>query len=89
MAQPVPANTSDKSAALSPNVQAIIDHLCQGECHAFGDVLEWCEARGDCQFAVACPACRAQFLVDDDELAELRQWTNAEGDALVCGVIWE
>ena len=71
---------------LSPNVHEIIKHLCDGKCHTFGDVLEWCESRGDCQQAVICPGCSTHFLIDDDELNELRAWTNAEGKALVCGV---
>jgi len=73
----------------SPTVRAIISHLCTGPCHTFGAILEWCEARGDCCYAVLCPGCSAQFLVDDDELAELRRWTTNEGHALVCGVNWE
>ena len=74
---------------LSPTVRAIVAHLCQGDCHAYGAVLEWCETRGDCQFAVLCPGCSRQFLVDEEELAELQRWTDAEGHALVCGVRWE
>jgi len=74
---------------LSPTVHAIIRHLCQEECHTYGDVLEWCEARGDCQQAIVCPGCSKQFLIDDDELIELRRWTSAEGVVLVCGVRWE
>ncbi len=74
---------------LSPAVLAVLQHLCQGDCHAIGGVLEWCETRGDCCHAVVCPACATQFVVDDDELAELRRWTDAEGNALVCGVRWE
>jgi hypothetical protein len=79
--------TSD--APLSPSVRAIITHLCEGECHTFGNVLEWCETRGDCQQAVVCPGCSHHFLVDDDELAELGRWTDSQGMALVCGVRWE
>ena len=74
---------------LSPTVRTIIHHLCQGACRTYGAVLEWCEARGDCSYAVYCPGCSQQFHVDDDELAELQQWTDAEGHALVCGVRWE
>ncbi len=74
---------------LSPTVRKIIQHLCQGECHTYGAVLEWCEARGDCCYAVYCPGCQMQFHVDDDELAELQRWTDAEGHALVCGGRWE
>ncbi len=74
---------------LSPTVRDIIRHLCVGECHAYGAVLQWCESRGDCAYAVRCPGCAAQFLVDEAELAELGRWTDAEGHALVCGVPWE
>ncbi len=74
---------------LSPTVRDIIRHLCEGECHAYGAVLQWCESRGDCAYAVRCPGCAAQFLVDEAELAELGRWTDAEGHALVCGVPWE
>ena len=79
----------DTAEILSPTVREIIAHLCQGECHTYGAVLEWCETRGDCCYAVFCPGCSAQFIVDDEELAELRRWTDAEGHALVCGVRWE
>jgi len=73
---------------LSPAVLNVLHHLCQGGCHAFGGVMEWCEARGDCAQAVICPICAAQFVVDDDELAELLRWTDEQGQALVCGVRW-
>jgi hypothetical protein len=77
--------------ALSPTVQRILAHLCGGSdrCRSFGFVLEWCETRGDCCYAVVCPGCSNQFVVDEDELAELRRWTDEEGNALVCGVQWE
>ncbi len=75
--------------SISPTVLAVLSHLCQGECHTFGGVMEWCEARGDCAQAVICPTCAAQFVVDDDELAELLRWTNDQGQALVCGVRWD
>ncbi len=77
--------------ALTPAVRRIIAHLCGGSdrCRAFGFVAEWCEARADCCYAVVCPGCSVQFVVDDDELSELRRWTDAEGNALVCGVRWE
>jgi hypothetical protein len=52
---------------LSPAVRTIVAHLCQG----------------DCQFTILCPGCSLQSLVDEDELAELRRWTDAEGHALV------
>lgn len=74
---------------LSATVREILRHLCDGRCRAYGAVVEWCEARGDCCHAVSCPGCSRQFLVDEDELAELRRWTDAEGHALVCGVRWE
>ncbi len=72
--------------ALSPTVQQILSHLCADPCHTYGAVVEWCEARGDCCYAVSCPGCSRQFLVDEDELAELQRWTDDEGHALVCGV---
>ena len=74
---------------LSPAVQEIIQHLCASQCHTYGAVVQWCETRGDCTYAVRCPGCAKQFLVDDEELAELRRWTDAEGHALVCGVQWD
>lgn len=70
----------------STSVKAIIDHLCQDPCHAYGAVLEWCESRGDCVSAVVCPSCNTQFVVDDDELAELQRWTDNQGQLLVCGI---
>lgn len=75
--------------SLSPAVLNVLHHLCHSDCHTFGGVLEWCEARGDCAQAVVCPVCSAQFVVDDDELAELLRWTNDQGQALVCGVRWD
>ncbi len=74
---------------LSPSVREIIHHLCQEPCPTYGVVREWCETRGDCQQAIVCPDCSAQFLVDDNELIELRHWTDAFGVALICGVHWE
>lgn len=74
---------------LSEAVLSVLRHLCEGNCHTFGGVLEWCEARGDCAQAVLCPSCQAQFVVDDDELAELLRWTDEQGRALVCGVRWD
>lgn len=72
--------------SLSASVQAIVQHLCEGDCHTFGSVLQWCETRGDCVYAVRCPGCAVQFIVDDDELDELERWTEVNGSALVCGV---
>lgn len=76
---------------LSPTVRDIIAHLCSGaeRCHGHGMVVEWCETRGDCCYGVVCPGCSVQFVVDDEELAELRRWTDAAGNALVCGVRWD
>jgi len=73
--------------ALGANVQEIVAHLCESDCHAFGSVLQWCETRGDCVFAVVCPGCSRQYLIDEDDLAELERWTEANGHALVCGVL--
>lgn len=73
-------------AALGPNVQLVVAHLCTSDCHAFGSVLQWCETRGDCCYAVICPSCQTQFLIEEDDLAELERWTEANGHALVCGV---
>lgn len=73
----------------NPAIQTIVRHLCEGECRAFGDVLEWCESRGDCSFAVVCPTCKTQFLIDEDDLVELRRWTAARGMVLACGVQWD
>ncbi|MDQ3411064.1 MAG: hypothetical protein M3509_02990 [Chloroflexota bacterium] len=76
---------------LSPTVRAILHHLCSGpvEGRSYGLVVEWCETRGDCTYGVLCPDTGRQFVVDDSELTELRQWTDAAGNALVCGVRWE
>ena len=76
---------------LTPTVRTILAHLCGGveTCRSFGFVAEWCEARGDCCYAVVCPGCSVQFVVDEGELDELKRWTDAEGNALVCGVHWE
>ena len=74
---------------LSPAVHEIIRHLCEGDCHTFGSVLEWCETRGDCIYAVNCPNCAMQFIVEEDELAELERWTDTNGHRLVCGVRYQ
>jgi hypothetical protein len=67
----------------------VIAHLCEGDCHAFGDLVEWCEARGDCTIAVVCPSCSRQWIIDDDELDALRRWTAANGAGLGCGVSFD
>lgn len=59
------------------------------EGRSYGLVIEWCETRGDCTYGVVCPDTGQQFVIDDDELTELEQWTDAQGHALVCGVRWE
>ena len=67
----------------------VIAHLCEGECHAFGDLIEWCESRGDCTVAVVCPSCSRQWIIDDDELDDLKRWTAANGAHLGCGVSFD
>ncbi len=67
----------------------VITHLCEGECHAFGDLIEWCESRGDCTVAIVCPSCSHQWVIDDDELDALRSWTATNGAHLGCGVSFE
>ena len=89
MVEPDRLAVLDDAEILSPTVREILVHLCRGECHTYGAVLEWCESRGDCCYAVLCPGCDKRFLVDDDELAELRRWTDDQGHALVCGVRWD
>jgi hypothetical protein len=73
---------------LSPIVHEIVRHLCEGDCHTYGVTLEWCETRtrGDCTYAVQCPGCTTQFIVDEDDLAALERWTEAHGHELVCGI---
>ena len=70
-------------------VTEVIAHLCEGECHAFGDLVEWCESRGDCTVAVVCPSCSRRWIIDDDELDALRRWTAANGSHLGCGVSFD
>ncbi|MGI8643499.1 MAG: MJ0042-type zinc finger domain-containing protein [Thermomicrobiales bacterium] len=86
MDRPTSAPSLPTPNAPNPAVQAIIEHLCQDPCHAYGAVLEWCESRGDCVSAVVCPSCSTQFVVDDDELAELQRWTDQQGQLFVCGI---
>lgn len=73
-------------ATLSASAQEILFHLCESDCRTFGNVTEWCEARGDCTYAVRCPGCATQFVIAEDDLAELEAWTKRHGDVLVCGV---
>jgi hypothetical protein len=85
------SNVVEGQEFLRPTVREILAHLCAGDerCRAFGFVVEWCESRHDCAYAVMCPGCGLQFLVSDEDLDELRAWTDAEGNRLVCGVNWE
>lgn len=91
MVDRTPIGVADQQAHFpdTPAVRRVLAHLCEGDCRAFGDILEWCEARGDCCQAVVCPSCGSQFVIDDDELAELRSWTAANGSVLVCGIRWD
>lgn len=83
------ANLSMTLESLSPGVSVIVQHLCEGSCHTFGSVLQWCETRGDCVYAVTCPGCSTQFVVEEDELAELERWTEVNGHTMVCGVRYQ
>lgn len=89
MVEPAHAGIVEPFGIFNPAALAIVHHLCEGDCHTFGDVLEWCEARGDCSYAVVCPTCRRQFLIDEDDLTDLRRWTDSQGAALSCGVRWD
>ncbi len=71
---------------MSSSLQAIVKHLCETDCHAYGDLVEWCESRNDCTVAVICPGCTSQFIIDDDELVILKRWTAANGVAFGCGI---
>ena len=73
-------------ADMSPALEAIVRHLCEGDCHAYGDLIEWCDSRNDCIVAVVCPTCDTRFLIDDDDLIELKRWTASQGIAFGCGV---
>ena len=74
---------------LGPAVREIIAHLCESDCHTFGSVLQWCETRGrgECAYAVVCPGCARQFLIEEDDLAELERWSEANGHTMVCGIL--
>jgi len=73
----------------SPVVREILMHLCEMENPSYGSIIEWCETRGDCAQAVVCPDCGVQYLLDDDEMAELRVISARTGEILSCGVIWD
>lgn len=72
--------------ALSPAAMEVVHHLCEGECHTFADVMQWCETRGDCTYAVQCPDCSTQFILDEEEISALERWSAANGSALSCGL---
>ena len=87
MTEPKPAPMIDPIPTLTPDMQLIVDHFCQSSDHgSFGDLAELCESRYDCITTVVSPDCGTRFVVDDDELAELRHFTETTGQALVCGV---
>lgn len=73
-------------SALTPGAREIIQHLCESDCRTFGSVMQWCETRGDCVYAVRCPGCSSQYLIDEDDLTALEAWTTSYGQTLVCGV---
>ena len=74
---------------MSPLVRQILGHLCEGENRGYGKIIEWCESRGDCCQAVECPYCGAQYLLDDEEMHELRRMAARTDELLSCGVIFE
>jgi hypothetical protein len=51
MQAPSPSASALPLEDIPEGVQAIIDHLCKSDCHAYGDLIEWCESRGDCTVA--------------------------------------
>jgi hypothetical protein len=73
-------------AKLSAGAMEVIRHLCEGECHTFASVLQWCETRGDCVYAVQCPGCTTQFILDEDDLIAIERWSAANGSSFSCGI---
>lgn len=73
-------------ASLSDGAAEVLAHLCEGDCQTYGNVMSWCETRGDCVHVVTCPTCSATFQLDDDDIGALERWTQLHGGALVCGV---
>ena len=71
---------------LSDGAADVLAHLCEGDCRAYGNVLSWCETRGDCVHEVTCPTCGTRYILDDDDIEALERWTDQHGNALVCGV---
>lgn len=88
MAEPVDLEFVTAYELLPPAVIPIVQHLCESDCRAFGDIAEWCEARGDCTFAVVCPTCGTSFVVEEDDLSMLERWTAMRGESRACGVRW-
>jgi hypothetical protein len=74
---------------LSPVVREILQHLCESDHPTYGSIVEWCETRGDCAQAVVCPHCGAQYLLDDEEMGELRLISTRTTDILSCGVVFD
>lgn len=74
---------------VSPVVREILLHLCESESPSYGSIVEWCESRGDCAQAVVCPHCGAQYLLDDEEMAELRLVSARTNEILSCGVVFD
>lgn len=72
--------------AMSASARNVLAHVCEGDCHTFGSVISWCEARGDCTHLVTCPGCGERWVVDDDDLTALERWTEANGGGFSCGV---
>jgi hypothetical protein len=74
---------------LTPVVRDILRHLCEGDHPSYGSIVEWCETRGDCAQAVVCPQCGAQYLLDEEEMAELRLISTRTTEILSCGVVFD
>ncbi len=79
--------TSTPFVPTNPALGPILQHLCASDCHAFGSVRQWCETRGDCTYAIICPDCQTQFLIDESDLLDLERWTDANGGLHACGVL--
>ena len=76
-------------AGVSPVVREILLHLCESEVPSYGAIVEWCESRGDCAQAVVCPHCGSQYLLDDEEMAELRLMSARTDEIFSCGVVFD
>jgi hypothetical protein len=74
---------------IGPVVRQILMHLCESDHPSFGSIVEWCESRGDCSQAVVCPHCNAQFVLDDEEMTELRLISLRTEEMLSCGVVFD